>query len=71
MWLDESVDFDEQTIIDKVSGADPNKAKNFRLTRAYDMLTRIMNDRDSGHPLMKERVDLYLEQLREMARQTQ
>jgi len=65
MWLDESVDFDEQAIIDKVSGGDPDKARNFRLTRAYDMLTRIMNDRDSGHPMAQERVNLNLEQLRE------
>lgn len=70
MWLDESVAFDEQAIIDRVSEGDPDKARNFRLTRAYDMLTRIMNDRNSGHPVAKERVGLYLEQLREIARQT-
>lgn len=71
MWLDESVAFDEQAIIDRVSKGDPDKARNFRLTRAYDMLTRIMNDKNSGHPVAKERVDLYLGQLRGMARQTQ
>lgn len=70
MWLDESVAFDEQAIIDRVSEGDPDKVKNFRLTRAYDMLTRIVNDKNSGHPVAKERVDLYLEQLREIARQT-
>jgi len=68
MWLDESVVYDEQAIIDKVSGGDPDKARNFRLTRAYDMLTRIMNDKDSQHPMAKERVNLYLEQLQKEAR---
>jgi|GEM_PF-961587 len=69
MWLDESVDFDERAIVAKVSGGDPDKARNFQLTRVYDMLTRIMNDRSSGHMVAKERVNLYLRQLKEIAPQ--
>ncbi|MDO8512311.1 MAG: hypothetical protein Q7S57_03485 [bacterium] len=61
MWLDDSVVFDEQQIIDKVTEGDPDKARNFRLTRTYDMLTRIMNDRNSENPLAQERTRLYLE----------
>lgn len=61
MWLDASVTLDEQQIVDKVAGGNPDKARNFRLTRIYDMLTRIMNDRNSKIPLVQERVRLYLE----------
>ena len=71
MWLDESVIFDEQQIIDKVTEGDPDKARNFRLTRAYDMLARIMNDRNSTHPAVQERVKLYLEQLQKEAQKIQ
>ena len=70
MWLDESVAFDEQAIIDKISEGDPGKARNFRLTRAYDMLTRIMSDKNSSDPLVQERVRLYLKQLQEEVRKT-
>jgi hypothetical protein len=61
MWLDASVIFDEKQIIDRVAEGNPDKARNFRLTRIYDMLTRIMNDRNSENPLAQERTRLYLE----------
>lgn len=64
MWLDASVEFDEQAIIDKVSGGDPEKARNFKLTRVYDMLNRIMSGKNSESPMAQERVNLYLEQLK-------
>ena len=67
MWLDESVAFDEQAIIDKISKGDPDKAKNFHLTRTYDKLTRIMNDRNATLPIAQERAILYLGQLRDDA----
>lgn len=64
MWLDASVEFDEQAIINKVSGGDPEKARNFKLTRMYDMLNRIMSGKNSESPMAQERVNLYLEQLK-------
>lgn len=67
MWLDASVEFDEEAIIDRVTGGDPEKVRNFRLTRTYDMLTRIMNDRNNPRPMAQERVSLYLEQLKKAA----
>jgi len=42
MWLDSGVFFDEDAIIQQVTGSDEKHAKNFRVTRIYDMLTRIM-----------------------------
>lgn len=67
MWLDESVAFNEDEIIEHVSNGDPEKARNFRLTRMYDMLTRIMHNRSTSNPLAQARVELYLEQLKKAA----
>ncbi len=67
MWLDAAVEFDEAVIIDHVTAGDPEKVRNFRLTRMYDMLTRIMNGRNSQSPMAQERVSLYLEQLKKAA----
>jgi len=44
-----------------------DKAKNFHLTRTYDKLTRIMNDRNATLPIAQERAILYLGQLRDDA----
>lgn len=68
MWLDASVEFDEEAIMNRVTGGDPEKVRNFRLTRMYDMLTRIMNDRNNSRPMAQERVSLYLEQLKKIAK---
>ncbi|PJE77280.1 hypothetical protein COV05_00015 [Candidatus Uhrbacteria bacterium CG10_big_fil_rev_8_21_14_0_10_48_16] len=59
MWLDSGVPFEEDAIIQQVTGGDESQARNFRVTRIYDMLTRIMAGRDSTHPLQKVRTELY------------
>ena len=63
MWLDESVEFDEEKIAQHLCGDDPEKRKNFELTRTYDMLSRIMADKDSKSPLSRERTKLFLERI--------
>ncbi|MBI4257012.1 hypothetical protein HY626_03090 [Candidatus Uhrbacteria bacterium] len=50
---------DEDTITRQVTGGDVQKRKNFRVTRMYDMLTRVMAGYESTHLLQKARVELY------------
>lgn len=59
MWLDSSVEFDEEAIIRQITGGDKQQVKNFRVTKVYDMLTRIMDGHGSDNPFEQERVELY------------
>jgi thiamine kinase-like enzyme len=54
MWLDGSVEFDEDVIIQQVCGDDEQKRQNFRITRIYDLLSRAMSARGNEHPFEQE-----------------
>ena len=54
MWLDSSVEFDEDAIMQEVCENDDNKMRNFRITRIYDLLSRSMSARGNEHPFEQE-----------------
>lgn len=57
-WLDPSIQYNEDEIIDNLTGNDNAKKINFRLTKIYDMLSRMMTSK-KNNPLEKERTNLY------------
>lgn len=59
MWLDRPEAFDQEAIIESLTAGDLVKKENFRLTRIYDMLSRMMSEKGSGHPLARARINLF------------
>ena len=54
MWLDSTVEFDEEAIMRDVCSGDEQRINNFRITRIYDLLGRAMSSRGSEHPFEQE-----------------
>ena len=59
MWLDPSVQFNEDEIINKLTENEEGKKVNFSLTKIYDMLSRMIAGKNSNSPLEQERLNLF------------
>jgi thiamine kinase-like enzyme len=59
MWLDPSVQFNEDEIINYLTKNNDQKKVNFSLTKIYDMLSRMIAGRNNNSPLEQERLNLF------------